>query len=372
MSDTTDTPHANAGTVADRPLLQLLDSAAVPIKPAHVVAAFCVIAAIYLAAPILMPIALALYLNLLLSPLVSSLTRLRLPRPLAAGAVVLTMIVVLFGGISLLAGPAQSWFEKVPKSYASVKETLTPVTEPLEDISELAETVDELTTIGQDKVDVQRVTVQAPNLFSQLADRLPAFLLSCAIVLFLTYFFLSSNYSFLRKIIGLGGTFAQRRNILLLCRTVQMEISTYVMTVTGINAGLGILVAAAMYLLDVPNPILWGALAMFLNFVPYLGAVVMMGIMLLVGLTTFTVFPVVFAPALAYAGLSIVEGNLVTPMLVGRRLALQPSVVFIALIFWGWMWGIVGAALSIPIMVALKIILERSPRYRYLGVWLHR
>lgn len=337
-----------------------------------VIALFGAVAFLYLAAPVVIPIAVALYLNLLLSPLVAMMCKIRIPRPLGAGLVVLGVIGVVFAGVNLLADPAQEWFEKVPRSYSTVKAKLLPVTEPLEDISELAEAVDDLTTLETEGSNVQRVTVQAPNLFSQIADQLPGFLLSVAIVLFLTYFFLSSNQSFLRKIVSFGSSFAQRRQILAVFRNIQFEVSNYVLTVTMINLGLGACVAGAMLALEVPNPLLWGAMATLLNFIPYIGALVMVFMMGLVGLTTFDAPATMAAPAMAYAGLSIIEGNLVTPTLVGKRLALQPSVVFIALIFWGWMWGIVGAALSIPIMVALKVLLERMPQYRYLSALLQR
>lgn len=344
----------------------------VGMSPIGLVALFGVVAFLYLASPVVIPIALALYLNLLLSPLVALLGKARLPRPLSAGFIVLGVISLVFAGISLLADPAQEWFEKVPKSYSSVQEKLNPVTEPLEDFSELAETVDDLTTISTEEGDVQRVTVQAPNLFSQIADQLPEFLLSVAIVLFLTYFFLASNQSFLRKIVGLGNSFSERKKILAVFRNIQFEVSNYVLTVTVINLGLGGCVAVGMHALGVPNPLLWGSLATLLNFIPYIGALLMIAVLGLVGLTTFDTPAAIAAPALVYGSLSVIEGNLVTPTLVGKRLSLQPSVVFISLIFWGWMWGIVGAALSIPIMVALKVLLERFPKYRYLSVMLQR
>lgn len=337
-----------------------------------ILAFFGIVAFLYLASPVVIPIALAVYFNLLLSPVVAVLCKARIPRALGSACVVLGLVSVLLGGASLLADPAQEWFEQVPMSYSSMKKNLVPMTEPLEDISELAETVDELTTLDTGKRNVTEVTVKAPNLFAQVADQMPKFLLSLAIVLFLTYFFLSSNDSFLRKIVGLGRSFSERRGILALFREIQGEVSSYVLTITLINFALGVAVAGAMFLLDVPNPFLWGSLAMLLNFIPYIGALTMVAVMLMVGIVTFSTPAAIVAPALAYAGLSVLEGNLVTPTLLGKRLALQPSVVFISVVFWGWMWGVVGAALSIPIMVALKTVLDKLPDYRFLSVMLQR
>ncbi len=341
------------------------------IDPVSVLAILAFLGFLYFASPILIPLALAMYLNLLLSPLVTTLEKIRIPAALSSAFIVLGLFGLLIAAANLLAEPAEEWVEKAPKTFLDVQRKILPFTQPLEEISELAETVDEITAISESS-NIQKVEVKPPNLFSRAAEQIPTIALSVTIVLFLTYFLLSAGDSFLRKFVSLGYSFRQKRRILTIVRTIQKEVSVYLVTITIINTGLGIAVAITMHYLGVPNPLLWGALATVLNFIPYMGAIVMALIMLMVGLATFSLPAAIFAPVLSYAGLSVIEGNLVTPSLVGRNLKLQPAIVFLMLIAWGWMWGVVGALLSIPITVAIKVILQKLPEYRYLSMLMQR
>lgn len=343
----------------------------IPVMANRLVAFAALFAFAYFAAPVLIPIAFAVYLNLVLSPLVRLCEKARIKPAVSSAFIVLSMVLLLVGSINILAEPAEEWFEKAPTIFNDVRKKITSVTEPLEDISELAETVEELTTLDTSN-GVQPVVVQAPNLFAQLTDRLPDLVLSTAIVLFLTYFFLSAGDSFLRKLVALGRRFKHKRTIVLIFRQIQHEVSNYLLTITLVNVGLGICVFLVMYYLDVPNALLWGSLAAIMNFIPYLGALAMALILTMVGMASFDAPAAMFVPVAAYTGLSVLEGNLITPSLLGRNLSLQPSVLFVMLIFWGWMWGVVGALLSIPITVVLNVVLQRLPQYRQVSTLLQR
>jgi len=240
-----------------------------------------------------------------------------------------------------LAEPAEEWLQQAPEALQSLKNKLLPVTEPIEQIKDVSEKVDDLTNISESE-QVQRVAFQQPSLLDQLTENLPGLISSVMIVFFLSYFLLASGDRFLRKMAELGNSFSQRRHIVNITKSIQKDLSAYLLTISTINITLGACVTTTMYLLDVPNALLWGTLAALLNFAPYIGAFIMTLILALVGILTFDSLSDAFILPLIYVGFSIVEGQLITPLLVGQRFSLNTSIVFVTLIFWGWIWGIFG------------------------------
>jgi predicted PurR-regulated permease PerM len=155
-----------------------------------------------------------------------------------------------------------------------------------------------------------------------------------------------------------------------IARQIETEVSRYLITITLINVGLGLAVWGAMALVHVPNPLLWGVVAAILNFIPFLGPLTMICLLAMVGFLTFPDLPHALIAPGAFVGLHVLESYLVTPTIVGRRLTLNPVVVFLGLIFWGWLWGIAGAILAVPIMMVLKIICEHSEPLAPIGEFL--
>jgi len=148
---------------------------------------------------------------------------------------------------------------------------------------------------------------------------------------------------------------------------VQRKISDYLFGVSLINFGVGLIVAGALFFLGVPNPVMWGVLAAVLNYVPYFGPMVMAVLLAAVGLLTFNTLSNVLLPAGVYLALHLLESNLVTPILIGRRMALNPLAIFASLIFWFWLWGVPGALLSVPILVSVKAVCDGLPRGAFIG-----
>ncbi len=163
-----------------------------------------------------------------------------------------------------------------------------------------------------------------------------------------------------------------RRRIVTIFKDIQEHLSSYLLTISAINISLGACVAAAMYYLEVPNALLWGVLAALLNFAPYIGAIFMALILTLVGIMTFDSMADALVLPLTYAGLSIIEGQLITPLMVGRQLSLNTAIVFVAIIFWGWIWGIIGALLAVPILLTIKVMFENIEPLKPISTFIER
>jgi predicted PurR-regulated permease PerM len=191
-----------------------------------------------------------------------------------------------------------------------------------------------------------------------VVDAVREFSLSAVATLTLLYFLLASKDMFLRKLIAATPRLLDKQRALVISQQIEAELSTYLFTVTAINTALGGAVALAMYGLGVPNPILWGVMVGALNFIPYLGDIVSVIALTVVGLLTFdSLWYSLSVPAVFYV-LTAIEGYLVTPLILGRRLSLNPVVIVLSVLFWGWMWGVSGALLAVPILVVLKTVAD--------------
>lgn len=326
---------------------------------------------LYVASPILIPITLAIFLNLLLSPIVIFLRRFRIPAAASAATLIVGTLLTLIVAINFLADPAERWLQQAPEALRSLQSKLLPVTEPIEQIKDVSKKVDKLTSISESE-QVQQVSFQKPTFLDQMTANLPGMFASLAIVVFLSYFLLAAGDNFLRKLAELGRNFSQRRRIVTITKSIQTDLSAYLLTISAINLTLGACVAATMHFFEVPNALLWGALAAILNFAPYIGAFVMAGILALVGIMTFDTLADAFLLPLIYVCFSIIEGQLITPILIGRRLSLNAPVVFVTLIFWGWLWGIAGALIAVPILLTMKVFFDHIVSLRFLSKFLER
>jgi predicted PurR-regulated permease PerM len=217
--------------------------------------------------------------------------------------------------------------------------------------------IDKMTALTKPR-DVPTVEIKKPGLDEFIFTGTQNFLIMCGVTIILLYFLLASGDLFLLKLVKVLPTLDNKKRAVEIFRQIERDISIYLWTITMVNTGLGIAVGATMYFLGMPNPALWGALAATLNYIPYLGA--MTGI-IAVGLASALSFDqptkIALAPAF-YFLFSVLEGNFLMPMVVGRSLALNPVVIFIWLTFWGWVWGIVGAVLAVPLLAILKIICD--------------
>jgi predicted PurR-regulated permease PerM len=166
---------------------------------------------------------------------------------------------------------------------------------------------------------------------------------------------------FLQKLVRVMPTLHDKKSAVEISREIQQNISNYLFSVSLINLGLGLVVSGGLYFLHVPNAAMWGILVAVLNFVPYFGPVAGVFVLAAVGLLTFDTLWQALLPPTWYLLLHLLEANLLTPMLLGRRFTLNPVVIFVSLIFWTWLWGVPGALLSVPILASMKVICDRVP-----------
>jgi predicted PurR-regulated permease PerM len=324
---------------------------------------------LYFARAFFLPIVLALLLTFLLSPLVRGLKRLRIPEALGAGIVVLGLLGILGLGVYELAGPAYDWVQQAPTSLRKLERRVRDLKKPVQNVSKATEQVAKIAQVGGGDPAAQ-VTVSSPTLGARLLSQALDIAVSGVSMFILLYFLLAAGDMFLHKLIKVLPRLDDKKRAVDIARQIEIEISAYLSTVTLINVLLGLAVWGLMALIGLPNPLLWGVLATVFNYIPYLGPVTVLAVLAGVGFLTFNYLPHALLPPGVFAGLTFVEGYLLTPMALGRRLTLNPVVIFLALSFWGWLWGIAGAVMAVPIMVVFKIFCDHSEPLAPIGEFL--
>lgn len=320
---------------------------------------------LYLGRALVVPIVLALLLYLVLSPLVGGLVRLRVPRGLAAALVVLGLTAAVGGGVYALADPATAWLRQAPTALQEMRAKLNLSRGPLADLERASQTVEEIT--GADSPDVQKVVVQDTSWQTALATGTGQTVASILATVVLAAFLLATGGRVGRDLCGLLMGFGNRRRALRIGTAIRREISYYLLTITMINVGLGACAALGLWLIGMPNPILWGTVCGLLNFVPFLGPAICMGLVGVAGLLTFAQPAMALLPVAVVLGLNIVESQVVTPATVAMRLSLSPVIVFLSFMLWGWLWGVAGALLAVPALAAFKIVCDHVPHLAALG-----
>lgn len=310
---------------------------------------------IYFVRSLLLPIVLALLLSYLLRPIVRSLAKVKI-HPLIGAAVVLLSLVGLIGyGISFLAAPAAGWLEKAPYSMQQLQHRLLRFKKPMAKVARASGAIENLTATESSAEKTPTVEVKQHPLADRLYEHTSEFLISTLTTLILLYFLLAYDSVFLAKLIKLMPTLSDKKRAVSIAHEIQAQISRYLFTVTLINICLGIAVGTAVGFLGLPNPLMWGVLVAILNFIPYLGAFTGIACMLLGALLSFDSLGYALLFPGTYLLLASLEGNFITPFVMGRSLTLNPVLVLLSLTFWGWMWGIVGVILAVPILAAFKI-----------------
>lgn len=321
----------------------------------------------FLAQELLIPIALALLLSLLLSPVVNLLERaLRLPRFIGSLVTTAAVIAALVLALVSLAKPAQKWIAHAPETGRTIEQRLRSVRAPILKAQEASKKIEELTL--PPGAGAKTVVSPQSTLFLDMASSTPRALGQIAAVLLLAYFFLSSGNGFLRRLVEIMPAMRDKKLVVSIARAVQQEMSRYLVTVSVINIALGTATAIMLAWLHVPNPLLWGAVAAVFNFAPYIGPACTLLALTLVGFTTFDALgDILFVPG-TFLMLATVEGQLITPTIIGRRLALDPTVVFVWLLLWGWLWGVVGILLAGPLLVCFRIVCQHVRALHKVGI----
>lgn len=329
-----------------------------PSLATNIIAVLLVFFALYFAASLLVPIACAFLLSMMLAPPVRMLERLHFPRALASAVVVLSVVAILGAGLLALAAPAKGWIERAPQSMQRIQQKLQGFSKPFDDVKKATEQL-QAPSQTVDRAGPQEVRVVRPALTDIVLWGSPQIIGSLLSVIILLFFVSASGDVFLRKLVTVIPTFRDKKRAVDISRQIEADISFYLLSFASVNVGLGIAMAIVTALLGMPNPILWGAMVAILNFVPYVGALSSMAILGMVGVETFDNLAFALAAPAILLLLAGIAAELVTPMILGRGLQLNPVAIFIAIMLWGWLWGIVGVLLAVPLLASFKIICER-------------
>jgi len=319
-----------------------------------VIAVVLVIGSLYLAKSAVVPILIAVFLAMLLAPAVALVRRLGVPRAVAAGIVVASLIAVIGVGLSATWRPARGWLEAAPQTMRTLERKLRPVTRFIAKVESVSEQAERVTDPGATKGGT-RAPVSAADKKSTIANT-QEWLIAILATLMVTYFLLAAGPSLLVKMEATRGERKPAARLLRAATAISDDLSRYFATVTLINLMLGIATTATMYWLGMPNPLLWGVVAFVLNYIPYAGSAATLVLLTVVAAVSFDALGKVLAVAGCYLVLTTLEGQVVQPILVGRRLDVSPLVVFLSLWFGGWLWGIAGVALAVPLLVAAKAL----------------
>jgi predicted PurR-regulated permease PerM len=326
-------------------------------------------AVLYFAHAAFIPIALAVLFSLLLTPPVEALHRRGLPRS-ASAIVVLVLVASLLGGsVNLLWTPAQSWWASAPQALGTIEKKCLPLARFMSRIEILSSRAGEIgvvqspSTVSLGGLVMQSDVRPSPaheDMAVEILDQTRDALVGIVTVTILVLFLLAGGPPMLARMSAALAIDLQSTQTLRVISAVRLEVSRYYTSIALINVGLGVSTAVAMMLLGMPNPFLWGAVAAVLNFLPYVGSATTLVLLTVVAFVTFNSIGHVVAVAASYLALATIEGQVVQPLIVGRRLELNPIMVFLALWLGGWFWGVAGIVMAVPTLLSLKVAAQHS------------
>jgi predicted PurR-regulated permease PerM len=333
-----------------------------------VIVSLMLIATLRLGRALVLPVVIAMLLTLTLSAPVRWLRTKRVPGRLAAALVVFGMLAAAAGGVSLLASPAVEWIASAPKTIKTLETKVRRIMLPFTALQRSAERMQQAAAPAGDAP--RTVQLATPGILGQFSVDSLATIPVALTVVFLTYFLLANEPLVRRKLSGLlpGRYELQRREHLL--GEIERAASHFLITVSAINIGVGGVTALGLWAVGVPNPLLWGGIAAMLNFVPYVGPMVTVTIIAVVSLASIdSTGRALLAPA-AFLAVHLTESNLVTPVVLGRHLPVNTVAMFLGLLFFGWIWGIPGAVLAVPLTVCVKLVCDHIPSLAHVGALL--
>lgn len=322
----------------------------------------------FVARDLLLPILGGLLIFLTLRPVARGMARLGFSSGASAVILILGITLVLIGITVLSAGAVNTLVADSSRMQAELQERLSSLIRSVRNVQDATREVEDIANIGSEET--REVVVQQPSLLNNAMSSAGRIGSTIAVALILATFLLASGELLVLKIVQAFDRMSDKKRALSTVYEIERNVSRYLLTITLINAGLGLAVCLAMWALGLQYPYIWGIIAFFLNFLPFLGG--------LIGAALVAAFSIVFFDSLAYASLApaaylvltAVEGQFITPFILGRRLKMNPVAVFLTVVIWGWLWGIPGALVAVPLLVAFKVICDNVPRLQTLGAFL--
>jgi predicted PurR-regulated permease PerM len=319
------------------------------------IACVVMLAALQAGQVILAPVFLAVIVGLMFGPVADRLERHGLPSALSSAAVVLLLLALLVIGVVLFAVPLSDWVERGPQIWQKLQAELMNWKEPLESLTGI---IDRIRGVFSDSGETAMpVTVEDGSAITDIAMIFPAVGTQFVIFLVSLYFYVATRDNIRVSILSVCVGRRMRWRTAHVFRDVEAKVSRFLLWMTFINVGVGVSVALAMMAIGLPSPILWGAMAAVLNYIPYLGQAVMVVVLLAVGLATQSGPVDILLPVGCYLVINFIEAQIVTPHFIGRSMTLNPLLIFVSIAYWMWAWGPVGSLVAVPSLVIVQSVL---------------
>ncbi|RVQ67220.1 AI-2E family transporter [Croceicoccus ponticola] len=312
---------------------------------------------------VFLPLVTALVLTIILSPLADKLGHIGVPNVLASLLAVVVFIGLLVLAAAAILQPAVVMFDRVPEMMASIKQTFGQLRGQFDWLNDFNRQLGQLAGPKTGR----EVIVATPSMIERVALATPTFVLETLLTLLMTFFMIEARVRMRRRLLLERSEFGASLRAARALREVQDRVASYILTVGLINFGVGIVAALGAWAMGMEAPIMWGGLAMMLNFLPYLGPLAMTGILVLVGLGGADTIFAGLIPAAAYLALHAVEANAVTPAILGKRFTVNPVLILLAISYFTWIWGVLGAILSMPILITLLALFEHLGHPNIIG-----
>ncbi len=306
-----------------------------------------------------LPVTAALVIAIALVPMLEWLERRRIPPPLAAFLCIAAFLAIANAAVVAIIVPATGWFALLPQRVVRIRHNLRPLLELYSSLDRFVS--DTSATFMKHGGGPRAVVVDTPNsLLDIVATSAPVAILQMFFSVLVVFFFLSGWTRMRRATITSRGSFS---SALITARVIQEMVdatSAYLATITIINICLGLLVAFCLWLIGLPDPLMWGGIVILFNYMPYLGPIMAAMLIALGGLMVFRDAWYAILPVAVFVGCHLVESNVITPSLVGRRLTINPLLILVSLSFWGWVWGAPGALLAVPLLIIGRTVLDAA------------
>jgi predicted PurR-regulated permease PerM len=314
-------------------------------------------------AVVFLPLVTAIVLTIILSPLADRLSQAGLPNILSSLLALIVFLAVLVLALTAVFRPAVGLFDEVPAMLRRIGDHFSRLQADFAWVSELNRQLVELTGREEER----EVVLATPTMLEQVAFATPTVLIEVLLTFLMAFFMIEGRVRMRRRLLLDRQHFGASVKAARVIREVQDRVAAYILTVGLINFGVGVIVALGAWALGLDAPVMWGGLAMLLNFLPYIGPLMMVVILALFGLGSAESPLVGIIPAVAYLGLHTVESNVITPLILGARFTMNPVMILIALSYFTWIWGVTGALLSVPILLTVTALIDHLGRPNLIG-----
>ncbi len=315
--------------------------------------------ALRVGAEFFLPVTGALVVAIALVPLLQWFERRGVPAKLASFLCVVLFLILMIFALGSIIIPARGWIARIPERIGRVQEALDPILDLYKNLDRFISKTVEQIQVGQNSP--ASVRIETPNSFMGLVtSSAPHLMIQLFFGILVIFFFLAGWTAMRRRTIKSRGSYEGALTTARVIQEVVNSTSTYIGTITLINFALGAITAAILWMLGMESPVMWGGIVALANFVPYLGPIVSAGLLFFGGLMTFPDAWTALAPPAIFIGLHMIEANIFTPLVVGERLEISPLAILVALSFWSWVWGTVGALLAVPLLIILKTVFSAA------------